>query len=239
MLIQTLYKHRWFCGTFFLLYYAFLWPLLTLQKGFIVGDYGSQVYPWSWVYFQSLKANELPLWTPLIQCGFPLFAEGQTAMLYLLNLVFFKFFPFHVAYNAIFLIHFLMGGLFSYIFALKKGMSRPAAALTAVTFAFGSAYAGCFFNIVTMRSLVWFPLALYAVDVLFEKRDWKILFFLAFILSQSWLGGSPQVAAYLVFFCVLYFFLRLREEKLAASGKRTARILFAVSLVLSSFIALP
>ncbi len=231
--------HGVFLITFLPLYAAFLWPLFTMKSGFLVGDYGLQIYPWSWIYSQSLKAGQLPLWTPLIQCGFPLFAEGQTGMLYLLNLILFKFFPFHFAYNGVFLIHFLMAGLFSYIFSLKKGMGRPAAVLTAVIFTFGSVYAGCFFNIVTMRSLVWFPLALYYADGLFEKGKACAFFFLALVLAQSLLGGSPQVAAYLCFFCSAYFFLRLREKKWPKRAAGAVCALFLGALVLSLLTAAP
>ncbi|MGH7198144.1 MAG: hypothetical protein ACREH5_05345, partial [Candidatus Omnitrophota bacterium] len=146
-----------FTPYFFILFFGFLWPLFTGGQGFTVGDYGVQFFPWARVYADALKAGFLPLWTPLIQSGFPLFAEGQTGMLYLLNILFFKFLPFKLAYNVMFLSHFLMGWAFMVLFARKKGMSPEGAAVSALAFTFGSAYAGCFYNIVAMRSLVWFP----------------------------------------------------------------------------------
>jgi hypothetical protein len=226
-------------AAFFALYAAMLHPLIAMKAGFVLGDYEVQMYPWSFAYAQALKEGVLLLWTPLLQCGFPLFAEGQTGMLYLPNLLLFKFLPFKLAYNAMLLLHFLAGGVFTYLFGRKKGMSREGAAVAAITFAFGSAYAGCFYNIVAMRSLVWFPLALYLVDKYLEKRKMLPLFILAFVQSLSWLGGFPQMALYAVFFVAAYFFLRLREEGPLIRGKGRAAAWFLAALGWSVVIALP
>jgi len=238
--IQTIIFENGLFAVFFLgLFFVFLWPLLDGKSGFVVGDYGAQLYPWAWAYAEALKKGALLLWTPLIQCGFPLFAEGQTGMLYLLNLFLFRFFPFTAAYNGMFLLHFLMGGFFAYCFALKKGMSREGSVLAALAFTFGSAYAGCFFNIVTMRSLVWFPLALYLIEKFLEKRKLLPLFFLALVQAQSWLAGSPQPAAYVCFFTVVYYLLRVGETGPALRNKVKISGYFFAALFLSVIIALP
>jgi uncharacterized membrane protein YfhO len=226
-------------AAFLLLYAVMLHPLIAMKAGFVLGDYEVQMFPWTFAYAQALKEGTLLLWTPLIQCGFPLFAEGQTGMLYLPNLLLFKFLPFKAAYNAMLLLHFLAGGAFTYLFGRKKAMSREGAAVAATAFTFGSAYAGCFYNIVAMRSLVWFPLALYCADKFLEKRKVLPLFLLAFAQSLSWLGGFPQLAAYAAFFILVYFLLRLRQERavLRDAGKMAAWFLGALGL--SAAIALP
>lgn len=233
---RFVFKHISFLAVFSTLYLVFLYPLFTLKHGFVRGDYGLQFYPWLYAYAQALKDGYLPLWTPLIQCGFPLFAEGQTGMLYVLNLILFKLLPFKAAYNFMFLLHFLMGGVFAYLFGLKKGLSKEASTLASLAFTFGSAYAGCFYNIAAMRSLVWFPLELYLVDEFLERRRVWPLFCLAFVQGQSWLGGFPQMAAYATFFLVVYFGLRLLEEK-RFSAKPVW--FFGGAGILSFFIALP
>ncbi len=238
-MIQFLVKHRWFCVSFLPLYFLFLYPLMALQKGFVIGDYSLQFYPWLWAYAKALKEGYLLLWTPLIQSGFPLFAEGQTGMLYALNLLLFKWLPFKAAYNTMFLAHFFMGGVFTYLFCLRKGLSPAASALSAILFTFGSAFAGCFYNIVTMRTLVWFPLALYLVERYFGTRSLTPLFLLALVQGQSWLAGFPQTAAYSAFFLVLYFFIRLGEEPLEIQDKQRKTLFFLLSLVLSVVIGMP
>ena len=236
---EKIFKNGWFL--FFLaLFLVFLYPLLTLRQGFLGGDYGWQFYPWTQLYAEALKSGRGPvLWTPLIQSGFPLFAEGQTGMLYSLNLLFFRLLPFKIAYNGLFLSHFLMGGIFSYLFGRKRGMSPAAAALTALCFTFGSAYAGCFYNIVTMRTLVWFPLALYFVEVYLGDRKLWALFALSFVQTQSWLGGFAQTAAYSFLFIFLYYALRIAGDAALRKRAPLLHLKLAGSLGLSVLTALP
>jgi len=184
-----------------------------MQEGFVLGDYERQFYPWTFVYAKALQGGGIPLWIEGIQCGFPLFAEGQVGMLYAINLILFSILKFNVAYNLLFLIHFLFAGLFSYIFAKSKGMSSAASAMVSICFTFGSSYAGCFYSIVTMRTLVWLPLALYLVDYFLEKRSRKALIVLSFLTAQSWLGGFPQTAFYASFFVTCFSALTIWEKK--------------------------
>lgn len=213
------------------LYFAFLWPLFTMKKGFLAGDYAWQFYPWAHLYAQGIKHGLLPLWTPLIQAGFPLFAEGQTGMLYGPNLVLFGFLPLKAAYNASFLLHFAAGGLFSYLYMKRRGVGAEGAAVTALAFTFGSAYAGCFYNIVTMRTLVWFPLELVLIDLFYEKRKAVYLWGWAAVQGQVWLGGFPQTAAYAALFSGLYFLC----------GPKTPRslVLFAAAAAASVLVGAP
>jgi hypothetical protein len=207
--IQNFFRrHCAFIAVFGVLYAVLLQPLLFGNMGFTEGDYELQFYPWASAFADALKEGRLPLWTPLIQSGFPLFAEGQTGMLYFPNLVLFGFLPFRVAYNAGFLLHFFLGGVFSYRLARSLGQSAEASTFSALAFTFGSAYAGCFYNIVTMRSLVWFPACLYLVDAYIRTRRLWPLALLSAATGLSWLAGFPQMAAYATGFTALYYALR-------------------------------
>jgi len=205
-------KHAaWLVG-FGALFVIFLHPLFTLEKGFTLGDYDQQFYPWTKYFADELRAGRWAFWTPLIQCGFPLFAEGQTAMLYLPNLLLFAPpLPFNIAYNAMFLAHFILGGIFSYAFARKRGLSSTASAVFSIAFTFGSAYAGCFYNIVTMRTLVWLPALLWLIERgLGALRISWVWWVYALVLSQALLGGFLQTSFYGLGFAALYFILRFR-----------------------------
>lgn len=235
--LKQIQPHSFFVLGFGALYIALLWPLLTGQKGFTEGDYELQFYPWSWIYAEGLKEGSILLWTPLFESGFPLFAEGQTGMLYPFNLLFFKFLPFHLAYNSMFLFHFLMGGVWSYAFARSKGQSVYASTAVASAFTFGSAYAGCFYNIVAMRSLVWFPLCLLLVDLFLKKANLSWLLVLSSIFAFSWLGGFPQMTVYLIVFTALYFYLQLLPRGLFKTLFYSAA--FIMSIFLGCILAAP
>ena len=223
------------------LYLLFLYPLMGLQSGFLVGDYGSQFYPWLSAYAVALKQGYLLLWTPLIQSGFPLFAEGQTAMLYPFNLLFFGFLPFKLAYNLIFLTHFALAGFGAYRFGLKKGMSAAAATLTALSFTFGSAAGGSFYGMYGFRGLAWFPWTLCLVeDFVLRSEDRRPLFWLAILQALAWLTG-PQMALYQGLFLTLYYVLRTGQVAHSASWKEWIRNAswFLAALILSLVIAIP
>ena len=56
------------------------------------GDITYQNLPWRDFYASELKQGRLAVWYPYQACGFPLFAEGQTGMLYPPNLILFRYF---------------------------------------------------------------------------------------------------------------------------------------------------
>ena len=186
------------------LFLLFFWPLFSTSHALLKGDYGAQVYPWLHTYAAALKNGGLPLWTDKIQCGFPLFAEGQTAMLYLPHLIFFKLFPFKFAYNALFVGHYALSGIFFYLFCRNNKISVEASIFAVIAYLFGSLSAGGFYGFFSLRPLLWFPLSLLCVDKMLEKRSYKAFFILVISLTQMWVAGYPQMAAYAFLFIILY-----------------------------------
>ena len=228
-------KHSVFLAAFGALYLVFLYPLFGTQKGFSVGDYGAQFYPWAWIYASALKAGQWLLWTPMIHSGFPLFAEGQTATLYFPNLFFFGLFPFRWAYNLLFLSHFALAGIGAYRLGLKIGQSREAATLTSLCFTFGSAAGGSFYGLFGFRGLAWFPWALALTeDLAVKPSKRRAVFWLALVQAQAWLTGA-QMALYQAGFLALYYFLRSAARPMANRFRRAAW--FIGGILLSILIA--
>ncbi|MBI2094591.1 MAG: hypothetical protein HYT89_00275, partial [Candidatus Omnitrophica bacterium] len=93
--MRLLRPHAYFIFFYGLIFILFLWPLISLQKTFIGGDYWVQFYPWSRFFADSLKAGNWPYWTDRIGLGFPLIAEGQVAGYYPPNILSFIGLPFH------------------------------------------------------------------------------------------------------------------------------------------------
>ncbi|MCG3175892.1 MAG: hypothetical protein MOGMAGMI_00829 [Candidatus Omnitrophica bacterium] len=209
-------ERRWmYWVPYALLFAAFLYPLLSMDRGFAAGDYAAQFYPWTLHYAQALKQGYLALWTPLVQSGFPLFAEGQTGMLYLPNLLLYGTLPFEAAYNITYALHFLTSSILFHLYARRCGLTAPGAALATLAYAFGSAYAGGYYNVVTLRVLTWFPLCLYAVERYRDGRSWGWPALIGACMGQMWLAGFPQLAGYACGFTVLYGLMRLGGPGLA------------------------
>lgn len=223
--------------TFFILFSLLVclsfWDVLSLKTTFLNGDYSGQFYPWSSFYSQSIKNFTFPLWTRYIQSGFPLFAEGQVGMIYPFNIVLFFILPFSWAYNYSFLFHFILAGIFMYLYSRKIGCSVSGGCIAAITLCFGTAYAGGSINISTVKSLCYFPLILLIFEKYFDSDEPRFKHFL--IIGMLWgmqiLAGSLQMTFYSIIFAMIYVFYR---------AKLLNKNLFIVSkgIIISSVVAL-
>jgi len=225
---------------FFILFFLFLWPLITLQKSFIGAEYRVQHLPWAQYYSELLHRGQFPFWTSLITGGFPLAAEGQVAPFYLLNWVSYKILPFIAAYTWSIPLHMLIGGLGMYAYGRKLGMSRPAASLSSLSYTFGSAYAGCFYYTGTLKVLAWMPLCLIVLEEMrmcAKRRRVFLMSVLAVLAAFAWTAGFPQVAVY-------FFFYAFLHECLAVWGgsvkEKINTIFFLIAAIaLGTLLALP
>ena len=206
-------EHIYFILSFSIIACLIFWDLLILKTAFIKRDYLQQFFPWFNLYADSIKGFHLPLWIRHIQCGFPLFAEGQIGVLYPFNLLFFFFLPFKLAYNYSFLFHFILTGIFTYLLSRKLGADIWGGALSAVFICFGSVHAGCFVRISALMSLTWFPLVLLIFEEYLEKKNKGLLLWLGLVIGIQILAGSFQMTFYAVFFYLLYFLYRNYLDK--------------------------
>ena len=78
-------------------------------------DLGPYFIPPRFFWVESIKHCNFPLWDPYQFSGHPFFANPQHAILYPFNGLFFLL-PFDVAFNGIILLHFFLGGFFTYLF---------------------------------------------------------------------------------------------------------------------------
>ncbi|MFA5008052.1 MAG: hypothetical protein WC546_02405 [Candidatus Omnitrophota bacterium] len=207
-------KHSGFIIFFASIIFIFLGKLIFMKAAFLQGDYLVQFYPWSQVYSEAIKNFCFPFWTGYVNSGFPLIAEGQIGGFYPLNAILFFMLPLNVAYNYSVILHFILAGIFTYVYAYKMGAGKYGGSLSALLFCFGSSYAGCFYNIITLRTLVWLPLVLFLIEKYFENKKIRYIFFIGIISGMQLLAGFVQMAVYTFFFYLLYFLygLKLRKE---------------------------
>ncbi len=207
-----------------------------MKSAFLGGDYLVQHYPWSKIYAESIKNLSFPFWIRYFHGGFPLMAEGQIGGFYPLNIIMFFALPFNVAYNYSVVLHFILGGIFTYIYSRKLGTSQWGGALAALLFCFGSAYAGCFMNTAATRTVIWFPLVLFLYEKLFETRKIKYVVFAGFIIGLQLLGGYIQLGIYSVIFYFIYFIYGGINNK---TLNFKSFIYFTLSMVIAALIFLP
>lgn len=142
---------------------------------------------------ESLKRGQLPLWEPRLGGGFPLFAEGQVGALFLPNLILLK--TIHdpiIAYNATYVVLFLILGWGMYAWLRVIGCSRIASLFGAITIVFSGQTIPRLPHHTLLESLSMTPLVLALAHQVLTKKHlfWISLF--AFALSQQLFTGSPQ-----------------------------------------------
>src|SRR3990167_8269344 len=123
--------------------FAFFYRLFIPEPSIIVTpDYGrSDAWHLSiankFYYAQELSKNRIPIWNPHIGTGYPTLAEGQTAIFFLPNLVFFRFLPFVWAYNLTLVLSFLLAGWGIYMFCRSLGLNKMASTYAGTIFPLG------------------------------------------------------------------------------------------------------
>jgi len=225
-------KERLFLSVFGLGVIIFLWDVILLNKIFLHGDYKQQFFPWFMEYAKAVKHFTLPYWTPNMACGFPLVAEGQIGAFYPLNMIVFFMLPPVMAYSWGIVLHFMLGGIFMYLFCKKIGLKDIAAVMPAILFMFASPYAGCFSNIASLKVLCWFPLVLYLICLSLENNKPYILALSGIVMGIQLLAGAPQMAFYSIAFSSLYFLF------LIITVKDVSRINYLTAFMASFVIAL-
>ena len=207
--IVLFFKDNVFVITFVFMFFLFFWKLVVLQESFLLGDYSVQHVPWSKFLADSLKNYSFPLWTPYMHSGFPILAEGQIGALYPPNLVLFFLLPFKAAYTYNIILHIILASVFMYIYARCINMSKVGATISVLVFLFGSGYGGCFYGMMSMKVLVWFPLVLFLTEKLFEKGEISYGILIGVFLSFQILAGYHQIALYSIVISTLYFLVHL------------------------------
>jgi len=191
-------------------------------------------FPVRFLYGEALKAGELLQWTPYINAGFPVFAEGQNGFLYPFNLITcYLLNPFQ-AMNWFIIFHAVLAGIGVYFFSKKISGSGwnsiPAAVAASVC---GSITTGH-----TRHMNIFAVIALTPWLFLFAEsyvRKLKISSALLFgsVLGLMLLVNHPQYSFIGGFIAVLYLFLRFwfDEKKINYYWKNIALFLLTALVV--------
>ena len=186
----------------------FFWDALTLQGAFFVQDVMVQNYPFRHFFSQALKQLEFPLWHPGINCGFPIFAEGQAGALYPFNLLTSLLLPTWVAISYNVAAHLWLGGIGTYSYLRAVGACPAAATTSGITYAL-SGY-------IVVRAMSqnyvdvagWMPFLFLTLEIALRRRDRRFLLLTALVFALQLLAGHPQAAVYAALAAMLYAVFR-------------------------------
>ena len=165
----------------------------------------AQYYPWRAFGAESLASGMIPLWNPYQFCGTPFVANGQSAIFYPFNLIFWLM-PVARAFGWSAWLHLCLTGWFMYLLLRRIGVGRFGATAAAVVWQ-GNGFFVAWIHLPTVLCTAsWLPMILLLLDktVVRGRTGWRVAAGVA--LGLSYLGGHPQVflltalmaAAYLI-----------------------------------------
>jgi len=208
----------WLCGlTLILLPVVFFWPAAARQGAFFVGDVFRLYYPQRAVLASALRSGRLPLWSPDVLAGYPIFAEGEMGALYPPNLLLYRFLPIDLALNYSVILHFALAGLAVYAFGRALHLHPAAGLLAAVVFTWSGFAIGHVNHLSIVAAMPWLPVILALIEWQGRRGagpgDWwtgVVLAGLTFALL--FLAGHPQIALMTVLLTLAYAAVRAWES---------------------------
>jgi hypothetical protein len=196
----------------------FFYDILGGGNLFTERDLGPYFIPPRFFWVESLKQGDFPLWNPYQFCGYPFYANPQQAVLYPFNGLFFLL-PFDVAFNAIIILHFFLGGLFTYFF-LRDLKVNPSGALISGLIFMLSGYLLSVHSLLTiLLSSVWTPLIMMFFRRAIHGKGFKNEIFTAIFITFSFLGGGIEIV-YGNFFVLLMMVIFRSSRSISSNPPR-------------------
>ncbi len=139
---------------------AYAWPAIATGQIAYENDTRIFYYPIFARLGAALKQGLLPLWSPQIFGGYPIFADGETGALYPLHLFLLLLLPVDTAFIWLRPIRFFQGEVFFYLFCRTIGLGRFGAITGALSFAFSGFAIAQVHHTNISTSAMWLPLVL-------------------------------------------------------------------------------
>ncbi len=180
----------------------------------IASDLTDFSYPYKEFYAENLKKGEIVTWNPYVGSGTPILAEAQTGVFHPLNLLLFRFLPVPVAFNWRIILSFILLSITTYLYARTIKLSVAASFISAISFTFSGFMIGHLKHVPMLGALEMAPLAFLATEkIIFSKNKLFFSLLLSLLLALSVFAGHLTSTYLLALFLVVYFFLRIFQEK--------------------------
>lgn len=175
--------------------------IIFLKEVFWGEDISFQNLPQRSFAAQELRKGNFPLWSPHIFAGYPIFAEGQSGILYPLNILF-LFLPDYIAYHYLIILHFFLAGVFIYYLLRNWKISRFTCFLIALLTCFS--FLSNFSLMNMFNTFIWLPLIILLFEKYSQNFNLAYLILASIITAQQFLTTHLQ-ASFLVLFTVSLF----------------------------------
>ena len=204
-------------GLYTIAFLALAWPWLSGAVE-IPYDAASQFYPQLAFLARSFASGQSPFWTPNVFAGWPQIADPQSLIFSPLHVIVALLDPAPTPRIADALVFTLLyvGGGGVILFFRDRGWHAAGAVVAALAFAFGGSAASRLQHVGQIKSLVFFPLALWMLARALERSSWRAgagagmfsalialgrdqvalieLYLLSAFVLWHWLGGEGRRA---------------------------------------------
>ncbi len=192
-------EHRVDCAAILMIalfFTLFFWSALFGGRFLLAGDPLLYSYPLRAVAWEMIRQGSLPLWTPLIFSGYPLFSMAQLGITYPLTWGY-LFLPSRWAEQVYVLTPYLLSPVFTYAYAREIGRSPIASMLAGLSFGYGGLMLSLIgLNGMLPHAVMWLPLCLIAIERARTKRFAPCLLLAAGAYAMSALTGIGQGFVY-------------------------------------------
>ncbi len=203
-----------------LFFWRIVTPKIQDRAIFPPGDFSDQFWMFRQYTAQAFAQGRLPLWSDNYNSGHPFLADVQSAVMYPLGLAWTlgvsvarhgDFTLFDLELEAI--VHFMLAGAFTYLFARRVLGSQTAAWLSAITFTFGG-YLTSYppQQLAILETATWLPLILLLLDLAVE-RGMRYYLAAGMALGIAALAGHPQTFLFVGYASAIYFVWRVAQNE--------------------------
>ncbi|MEJ2337922.1 MAG: hypothetical protein P8Y15_03420 [Gemmatimonadales bacterium] len=173
---------------------AFLWEVLSLTGVPIARDMQLFFIPQRYLLWTALQAGHLPLWTPLLGNGTPLLANFQSGVFYPPNWLYAAL-PFFAAFNGLLVLHFVVGGVFTYLFCRVADYDRSSASAAAIGYMLGGYFVSLTNLLNVLQVAAWAPAVCWGILVYARSRSVGSFVLLVAVLWLAFMAGEPLTFA--------------------------------------------
>jgi hypothetical protein len=237
---MPLLKKLWPAALILVVIFLFLSGLFFPKQSLIITpDYGRSD-SWSlsiankYYYSQQLKKNKLPIWNSHIGMGFPTLAEGQTGILFPLNLILFRLIPFTLAYNLSLALSLITTALGTYLFCRSLKLSKFSSIFAGLIFSMGGFFTFHLQHHSLIETASLLPWVFWATNEFIKTKKLTHLLAISLISGLQLLAGFPQLTFYTQFSLLTYVILRSILKK---PFKIKPLIAVSVALLFGFFLA--
>lgn len=204
-----------------LFFWRIITPKLQDRAVFPPGDFTDQFWAFRMEEARAFSEGRLPLWSDYYNSGHPFLADVQSAVFYPPSLLWTRavvalrgargdFTLFDLTIEAIF--HFILAGVFMFLWARELLQSRAAALAAALTFTFGG-YLTSYppQQLAILETATWLPLILLFIHRALY-RGGKYYFAAGSALGIAALAGHPQTLLFVIYASAIYYFWECRHH---------------------------